>query len=586
MADNLRFSPRPNRASEIRWQPWRKDAFAEAAAEDRPIFLNLTAGWCRFCQRMDEETYSAAPVIKVLNERVVPIRVDADRFPHVRDRYIAGGWPTNAFLTPEGEVLWSGTFIGPERFMVVAEQVLEAWEMRRSNLLDEIERRRRALSAARSRRGAYGLVRREAADDVLTVLQDGFDPRNGGFGGEPKFPAGEAIELLYIQALRTGNPDWLEMADRTLDGMLAGDLRDRVEGGFFRYALEADWTDPRHEKLLATNAELLQAYALGARVRQREDWAEVAEEIVGWVDSALALESGLWAGSQDADPEYYAADGDGRGAGDAPYVDPTVYTDANAAWVRALASAGGGLGRTDWVERAVAGLDVLLDRMATEDGGLHHFCEADGQPQLPGLATDVLEAALACVAVAQVSGEGRFLRRARELTRTMEERLWAEDGGGFLDFRDEGESLGALRYEDRPFDINAGAARLLVDLNLATGERKYRALAERVLAILSPLAGRYGPAAAGFATAVEEFFEPPVRVFLVGSPESTAALRRTALELRIPERRVWTLPEGGAVGSIGFDAAAAPAAFLCEGSSCSSPIADPEALAAAARVGD
>lgn len=581
MAGSFQFSRNPNRASEIAWRPWGRQAFAEAVEEDRPIFLNLTASWCHFCHRMDETTFSAPAVIRLLNDRLVPIRADADRLPHVRDRYIAGGWPTNAFLTPAGEVLWSGTSVAPERLIAVAEQVLGAWEVRRDSLLEEIDRRRKALSAARSRRGTYGLVRREAADDVLTVLQDGFDPRNGGFGGEPKFPPGEAIELLYLQGSRAGNHDWVEMADRTLDGILAGELFDAVEGGFFRYALQPDWTEPRYEKLLATNAELLQAYSLGARVRGRTDWGEIVERVVEWVEQTLALETGLWAGSQEAEPAYYAGDAAQRKSRSAPRVDATLYTDANAAWIRALANAGGALGQSAWIERAAGALDSLLARMTASDGTLCHFQEVDGEPTMGGLATDLLETALACAALAQATGEARFLDQARALVRSMEDRLWASDGG-FLDFAEEGDPLGALRYGDRPFDINSGAARLLVDLGLATGERKYRALAERVLAVLSPLAGRYGPAAAGFATAVEEFFDPPLRIFLVGSPEATASLREAALRLPLPERRVWTRREGGTVGSIHLDGAAAPAAFVCRGPSCSPPIPEPDGLAAAA----
>ncbi|HUH14228.1 MAG TPA: DUF255 domain-containing protein [Longimicrobiales bacterium] len=581
MAGDFRFSPRENRAAEIQWRPWGAEAFAEAEAEDRPIFLNLTADWCHFCHGMDEETFSATPVIRLLNERLLPVRVDADRLPHVRDRYISGGWPTNAFLTPAGDVLWSGTSVGDQRLMVVAEQVLDAWANRRAELLEEIERRQRALSAARSRRAAVGLVRREPADDVLTALQDSFDARNGGFGGEPKFPPGEAIEHLYIQAGAHGSDAWVEMADRTLDGILAGELRDPVEGGFFRYALQADWTEPRYEKLLGTNAELLQAYALGARVRGRDDWRAVAEETVAWVERTLALPGGLWAASQAADPDYYTADASAREAMAAPRIDATLFADANAAWIRALATAGAGLGEARWVSRAAEALEPLLDALSDADGELHHYRDDGGPPRVPGLATDLLEAAQACIALAQATGEPRFLRRARSLARTMEARLWQDDGG-FLDFAADGPALGALRYPDRPFDVNAAAARLMVDLSLATGERKYRALAERILAVLSPLAGRYGPAAAGFASAVEEFFETPPRVILVGDPRDTAELRRAALALPLPDRRVWTLPEGGALGSRHFDPGAAPAAFLCDGQDATGPLRTPEELSAAA----
>src|SRR5215216_1823929 len=216
-----RFSPRPNRAREISWRVWGPGAFAEAAAADKPILLNLTAVWCHWCHLMDETTYSTPELIKIINENLIPIRVDADQHPHVQDRYIAGGWPTNAFLTPTGEVLWSGTYVPPEQFGQVSSGVLSAWSDRREELKGEISRRRKALEAARGRHHTVGLVRREAADDVLSATIDAYDERNGGFGVEPKFPYAEALELLLIQGTRD-NADYLQMAEHSLDGMLSG----------------------------------------------------------------------------------------------------------------------------------------------------------------------------------------------------------------------------------------------------------------------------------------------------------------------------------------------------------------------------
>src|SRR5688500_11787108 len=80
---DFRFSPRPNRAHEIHWQPWGAPAFAAAAAAHRPVLLNLTAVWCHWCHLMDETTYSDPDLIELINTQLVAVRVDADRHPHV-----------------------------------------------------------------------------------------------------------------------------------------------------------------------------------------------------------------------------------------------------------------------------------------------------------------------------------------------------------------------------------------------------------------------------------------------------------------------------------------------------------------------
>jgi hypothetical protein len=580
MTEASSFPSRPDGSQTIAWRPWGKAAFEEAERTDRPVLLTLTAVWCAWCRRMDETTFSDPEVVRLVGESLVPVRVDADRYPHVQERYIMGGWPTHAFLTPTGEVLWAGTNAPPEQFLAVARQVLTAWRDRRPELEAEIARRRRALEAARARHPAVGLVRREAADDVLTAVQETFDPRNGGFGNAPKFPQPDVLELLAVHAERLGDRTALEMVERTLDGILAGELWDTVEGGFHRYALEPDWTEPRHEKILEVNAGLLRAYALGARLDGRDDWREVAERTVEWVEARLGLEDGLWGGSQAADEAYYRLDAVGRRDREPPYVDPVVYTDANASWIRALAEAGSRLGRPDWIRRAADALTTLLAAMAADDGLLHHFRAPGGEPSLPGLLVDSVEAARACVAVAQATGEGEFLDRARRLADAMEKHLWAGDGG-FFDHLPSGEAIGALRYRDRPFDRNAAAARLFLDLAQATGERSYRAVAERTLALLSPLAGRYGAAGAEFALAVEEFFEPPLHVVVVGPAAEAAPLRVAALALPVAARRVWSLERGGRIGALSFPESTTPAAYVCGGHACSPPITEPDRLAAA-----
>ena len=167
---------------------------------------------------------------------------------------------------------------------------------------------------------------------------------------------------------------------------------------------------------------------------------------------------------------------------------------------------------------------------------------------------------------------------ARRLVEGIEQALWAEAGGFYDHVPGEGD-VAAVRYRDRPFESNADAARLLLDLYYATGERSFRALAERILATLSPLAGRYEIAGAAFALGVEEFFAVPATIVLVGSADATAALRAAAFRVRVPNLRVWTLPEGGRLPVRTFGARPAPAAYACGAHLGTAAITDPAALA-------
>ena len=551
MGDKLRFSPRANRADEIQWRGWGPDAFAEAVSANKTVLLNLTAVWCHWCHLMDETTYSEPDLIQLINEHLIAIRVDADQHPHVQDRYIAGGWPTNAFLTPTGEVLWSGTYVEPQEFGNVAQSVVIAWSERHAELQVEIERRRKALEAARGRHHVTGLVRREAADDVLSATIDAYDARNGGFGTEPKFPYMDVVELLYAHGVRD-SVDLLRMADHYLEGMLAGELRDE-DGGFFRYALNADWTDPRREKLLAANAALLRAYALGAQTRSHDEWRAVAEGIVRWANQELRRADGLWHASQ-------------LDTGN----DDVLYTNYNAQWIAALADAGGRLGEQHWIDVSAAALQTLLTTMRAPNGMFYHYRRAEHEPQTAFLTIDAAEVARACVAVAQATGRGEFLDRARETAAAMEKHSWAEDGG-FWDRARGHEDVPALRYRDKPFDTNADCARTMNDLSLLTGDKSYRALAERTLALLAPQAGRYGVAGANFALALDEFFEAPDRLVVVGTGPAADELRQAALRAPIMQRRVVTLPEGGRISQFSFPAGREAAVYVATARGTSPP---------------
>ncbi len=111
------FSPRPNRADQIPWMEWGPEVFERAQAEDKPVLLGISAVWCHWCHVMDETTYSDQRVIDLVSSRFVPVRVDNDTRPDVNARYNMGGWPTTAFLDPEGEMLAGLTYIPPDRMV-------------------------------------------------------------------------------------------------------------------------------------------------------------------------------------------------------------------------------------------------------------------------------------------------------------------------------------------------------------------------------------------------------------------------------------------------------------------------------------
>src|SRR5215469_15099640 len=134
--DDFRFSPRANRANEIGWMSWGTQAFDRARSEDKPILLSISAVWCHWCHVMDETSYSDPGVITAINDRFVPVRVDNDRRPDVNARYNMGGWPTTAFLAPDGTTLTGATYLPPQQMRRALEEIARFYAERKGEIAE------------------------------------------------------------------------------------------------------------------------------------------------------------------------------------------------------------------------------------------------------------------------------------------------------------------------------------------------------------------------------------------------------------------------------------------------------------------
>ena len=75
-------SPESSSDADVAWQPWSRAAFARARAERKPVLLSIVAAWCDWPAA--RWTARATPIptsSRLINERFVPIRVDADGGP-------------------------------------------------------------------------------------------------------------------------------------------------------------------------------------------------------------------------------------------------------------------------------------------------------------------------------------------------------------------------------------------------------------------------------------------------------------------------------------------------------------------------
>lgn len=302
----------------VRWHEWSDAAFALAQQENKPILLDIGAVWCHWCHVMDRESYENADTAELINRHFIAVKVDRDERPDVDTRYQAavsaisgqGGWPLTAFLTPEGKPFFGGTYFPPEdrygrpSFQRVLQTMADSFRDRRDEVDDSAGSVMQAIEFNESFSGRSADLSPFLVDKLAESMLKQFDPQHGGFGSQPKFPHPGALDLLTEIASRGGPlAEKATTAVRvTLDKMAHSGMRDQIGGGFHRYSVDERWVVPHFEKMAYDNAELLKTYTRAFRTFVVPEYAEVAREILRWIDSTLCdRERGGFYASQDAD---------------------------------------------------------------------------------------------------------------------------------------------------------------------------------------------------------------------------------------------------------------------------------------------
>jgi uncharacterized protein len=300
----------------VHWQEWGEAAFALAAQLDKPILLDVGAVWCHWCHVMDRESYEEAALAQTINEHFVPIKVDRDERPDVDARYQAavqaiagqGGWPLTAILTPDGRPFFAGTYFpredryGRPGFERVLLTLATAWKTRRAEVLESAASVIAAIEHGETFSARGDGLSLAIIDKLVASAIGQFDPRNGGFGSQPKFPHPSILDLLIDVAARTGNEAAKETATVTLKKMARGGVYDQLAGGFHRYSVDERWVVPHFEKMLYDNAGLLANYVHAFQTFVEPEFAAVAEDMMRWMNEWLSdQEHGGFYASQDAD---------------------------------------------------------------------------------------------------------------------------------------------------------------------------------------------------------------------------------------------------------------------------------------------
>lgn len=478
---------------------WNAAAFARARDERKPVLLSITAPWCRSSAEMDRTTFADARVAATLNERFVPIRVDADRRPDIGERYSLGGWPTTAFLTHDGAIAGGGTFVSLDRMPAVLDKVLETFRLR-SDDLGSLSSQGSQVAAGSPRESSCSAMN---DTELVERVFESYDAVHGGFGTAPKFPLTAPLDLALAIYKEARDTRMAQIVQTTLDAIGWGDLYDDVDGGFFRCAETRGWHSPHQEKLLDTNAALLRVYVDAASILKTARYRERAEETLRYAQTWLADPvDGGWAGSQSADDRYYATSALERAQQPPPPIDRTLYVSWNASMCSAVLQAALAIDDTPLGEFALRSLERVSLAAYGPGAGVAHYI--DTEAHVRGLLDDQITMASAQLDAHDATGNIVYQMMAEELVHFAVRTMWDERNGGFFDraLPESDECVGLMQYRLKPFTGNCDAARLMRRLAATSGDQAFAARADATVTAMAPLAAEQGPLAAHYLLAL------------------------------------------------------------------------------------
>src|SRR5437870_2219525 len=301
----------------VDWYAWGAEALDRAAKEDKPILLSIGYSACHWCHVMEHESFEDPSIAQIMNRHFVNIKVDREESPDLDQIYMAavqmmtgsGGWPMTVFLLPTGEPIFGGTYFPPDDrygrpgFRRVLETIAEAYRTRRAELVENAKGFREHLTRQTFRKNQRETIDSSLLDLAYRAMGSRFDPREGGFGGAPKFPPSMSVDFLLRYHHRTGDEHALHMATLTLDKMAYGGIYDQVGGGFHRYSTDDHWLVPHFEKMLYDNALLARVYVDAFRATGDRLYKRIAEETLDFIVREMRAPNGAFYSTQDADSQ-------------------------------------------------------------------------------------------------------------------------------------------------------------------------------------------------------------------------------------------------------------------------------------------
>lgn len=296
----------------VAWQEWNAETFARARRENKLLYVSVGYFACHWCHVMQRESYKNPAIAALLNKHFIPVKIDRELNNGVDDalqifseRLIgAGGWPLNAFITPEGYPSFVVLYAPPEQFRNLLIKLSGRWAADPQAIRQLAQQAAPPTAPPPSVETVTPALTAEVSQRFLTSIWQEADTLQGGFGQSLKFPLTPQLTALLEMVAQKPDTKLSHFLRLTLDQMAARGMRDHVGGGFFRYTTDPAWDTPHFEKMLYDNAQLAQVYLQAAEVLRQPAYRAVAASTLDFMRQTLQTSSGgLYASTSAVDKQ-------------------------------------------------------------------------------------------------------------------------------------------------------------------------------------------------------------------------------------------------------------------------------------------
>ncbi len=289
----------------VNWFPWEKESFQKAKDERKPIFLSIGYSGSALCKKMREESFNNKTIADLLNRNFISIkvdrdeRVDIDRFYKKVYKLMNGqncSSPISIFMSENLEPFYSVAYIptSPRGNVLGFQELLEVIIEKYKNDKDTLkEKGQEVLSYVEPKDKKIEATRLNSSilKTINLHLDEVFDKENGGFGDAPKFLQTSILNLILEYYKITNNNDILNKLLFTLDNMANREIFDIKKGGFYRYANEKNWSNPRLEKMSYENANITSIYIEAYKITDNSLYRDIAIKNIDFILNYFYKES-------------------------------------------------------------------------------------------------------------------------------------------------------------------------------------------------------------------------------------------------------------------------------------------------------